>query len=419
MGGKASILMVLGFSMIMLIFSYNYSRLTVGAVDNEVQYYKETIAQNIAISGANIGANQLFLSKTWSSGFTNVSFNGGRFTVTVSTSGDLKTVTSVGTYEGVSKTVRVILRPSYYAKFGNFYSSMSAQPATGDTFFGPFHVNSTMYTYGTPVFWGKTTSKGKLSMGGVPKDPKFYGGYESGIDIPLEFDTTGMRSAAQAGGKVFMDTLNKKYDINISLQFNADASVTWKYSRNDGKNIWTAPRTESLSTLAPNGIIYIEKGNLYVKGTVNGRYTVVASSRGSSKSGFVYQQDDIIYNVNPVTNPASTDILGIVAEKDVRIEYNADTRWQDVKTHASIFSLKGSVGPADSLISQAYLGTWEINGGIIAKTTRQTATYGTVGGKSVPIKGLKVKHIYDERFRDYVPPYYPNTKHYEIVSWFE
>ena len=229
MFGKASVLLVLGFSIIFNVIGYNYVGLTARSVENFSNYFTETNAHNIAVSGANMAANQIFLSKVWGSGYTDLAFSGGIINVTVDSNKLIKTVTSTGTYNGVSKVVKIILQPSFFSKYGNFYSTISAQPATGDTFNGPFHVNGTMYTYGTPVFWGKVTSKGTLSKSGTPKDPKFYGGYESGIDIPLEFDTTGMRNTAATGGKMFRDTTNTGKTIYVKLIYNADGTVTHNF----------------------------------------------------------------------------------------------------------------------------------------------------------------------------------------------
>lgn len=420
MGGKASILMILGFNLIFMVVGYNYSKMLERAVDNEVYYIDRNVAHNIAVSGANLAANRIFLSKTWTTGYSNTPLFGGNFTVQVQTSGLNKIITSTGVFRTTTSVVRVELRPSYYSKFGNFYQTLTAYPATGDTFNGPFHVNSNLVTYGTPVFNGKATSKLGLSLQGSPKDPKFYGGYESGIDIPLDFDTTGMRQAATSNGKVFKDTTNTGKDINIELVFNSDATVTWRYSRNDGLNKWTAPKTESISTVAPNGLIFVEKGNIFVKGTLSGQVSIVSSAKGSTKSGFVYQTDDLQYKTDPRTDPASTDILGIIAENSIRLIKTPETQGQDIITQASMFSKNGDIGPEDALIDYpGFLGSWKILGGMIAKGLRVTARYGTVGGKTVPKNGYMLNHTYDKRFLTFVPPNFPNTRMYEIVSWLE
>ncbi len=436
MFGKASVLLVLGFSIIFNVIGYNYVGLTARSVENFSNYFTETNAHNIAVSGANMAANQIFLSKVWGSGYTDLAFSGGIINVTVDSNKLIKTVTSTGTYNGVSKVVKIILQPSFFSKYGNFYSTISAQPATGDTFNGPFHVNGTMYTYGTPVFWGKVTSKGTLSKSGSPKDPKFYGGYESGIDIPLEFDTTGMRNSAATGGKMFRDTTNTGKTIFVQLIYNTDGTVTHNFTINDGKKIWSPPITEPVATFAKNGIVYVEKGNIFTKGVIDQKLTMVATRKGAGTLGSsdslktkIYSNThygghinligDLQYKVDPKIDPVVDDMVGLVAEQDIRIVANNENLGRDITSQASMFSLNGNIGPSDSLVNQPYLGKWNILGGMIAKTTRVTAKYGTVGGKTVPINGLSLVHRYDERFLLEVPPFFPNTRHYEVLSWYE
>lgn len=414
MGGKAAILLVMGFSAIFLGIGNNLLRFSGRSADNFVDYYNETIAYNIAVSGANMASNEIYIDKNWMDGYSETDYMGGSFEVSVDTTGELKRIVSVGEYNGLSHEVRVLLQPSYFSKFGNYYSSMSAAPATGDTFNGPFHVNAKLYTYGSPVFNGKVTSKSGLTKY-WSQDPQFLGGYETGIDIPLEFDTTGMRSTA---GKIFTDTTNHNRGINMRLYFNDNGTLTYSYNQS-GSYYWTPPVTEDINTIAPNGLIYVEKGNIYTKGKVNGRVTIVATGKGSSSFGYVYQVDDLEYAEDPRSYPDSDDIIGIVAERDIRLQYNDDTKYGNITTQASMFSLLGNIGPDDNLINQSYLGQWNILGGLIASTTRQTAQYHSVSGNYVPYKGLKFVHTYDSRFMTYVPPQFPHTRYYEVLSWYE
>lgn len=468
MGGKAALLLVLGFSLIFLVVGHNFNGLSVNAVNNLSDYYIESMAHNIAVSGANMAANQVFMDKTWGEGYTDLEFADGiinvyisnpeasgtkvtichippgnpsaQHTISVSSSavpahlahGDYLgscgdpldpnevVIISEGTFHGITKVVEVTLRPSHFSKFGNFYKTVSAAPATGDTFNGPFHTNGKLTTYGTPVFWGKVTTKNGLKLMGSPKDPKFYGGYESGVDIPLQFDTTGMRSSAETNGFVFRDTTGSAIQkpIDVKLDFNADASVTYSFML-DNDGTWTTPQTVPVSTLAPNGLIYVERGNIYTKGTINGKVTIVATKKGKNGYGKVFQTDDLVYNDDPRTTPNSDDILGVVAEEEIRIQANANTLGKSINTHASMFSLNSDIGPDDALISQGFLGQWNILGGLIASTTRVTAEYGYSAGNFVPINGLKFVHTYDERFLMYVPPFFPHTENFEVVSWFE
>ncbi|VAX27862.1 hypothetical protein MNBD_IGNAVI01-1958 [hydrothermal vent metagenome] len=463
MGGKAAILLVLGFSVIFLVYGHRFNRLSTDSVDNLSNYYVETKAHNIAVSAANLAANELFRDKTWETGFDNVSFDGGTYNVYVSNNvtssgkviichippgnsaaqktmtlpasaisghqhhGDIlgpcpgdvmdeqkATIVAEGTYQGITKVVTVDLRPSYFSKFGNYYAKITAMPATGDTFNGPFHTNGKLTTWGTPVFWGKTTAKRGLRKKGYPKDPKFYGGFESGVDIPLEFDTTGMRKAASLGGKVFRDTTNSNQKTKVKLEFLSNGDV--EYKQKIGSGPWSPEVTVPLISLAPDGVIFVERGNVYVKGTLNGRLTVVASKKGKSGCGNIYQTDDLKYNSDPRANPNSTDVLGLVAENNIRIQYNNDTRHDNVITQASMFALKGNIGPDNALVKNDHkLASWKILGGLIAKTTRVTAHYNSAG----PYEGYRFVHSYDDRFMTYVPPYFPHTRNLEIVSWYE
>ncbi len=461
MGGKASVLLVIGFSMIFLLVGQNFTSLTNRAVNNYSYYYEATKAYNIAVSGANMAANQIFIDKTWDAGYQNLSFDDGTLNVYISntvagTSGKVlichippgnpgakhsmyvtpsalashlahgdylgscsgqpyidqsATIISEGTYSGVTKVVEVQLRPSNFAKFGNYYSTMSAYPATGDTFAGPFHVNSKLTTYGSPVFWGKVTSSKGLKMMGSPKDPKFYGGYEEGVNIPLEFDSTGLRSKADY---IFFDTTGSNSKTDVRLYFNAEGTLT--YSQRIGTGGWSASKTVDLNTFAPNGLIYVQGGNIYTKGTLNGKVTIVATKANISNCGNVYFEDNIVYNKDPVDFPNSTDMLGIVAEQNIRIQDNANTRGKDIYTDASMYAENGTIGPEDGLVDQDFLGRWNILGGLIASNTRVTAEYDYWGN---PVQGLKFVHRYDSRFLTSVPPDFPHTKNFEVVSWLE
>jgi len=469
MGGKAAILLVLSFSTLFLVFGHRFNWMSSDSIDNLSNYYEVTKAHNIAVSAANMAANEIFMDKTWDIGFEDVPFDGGTYSVYVSNKvlgasaslpggnkvtichippgnprarktlhvganavphhlahGDylgpcdaepvdesLVTIVAEGTYGDVTKTVYVDLRGSNFAKFGNFYETVTAWPATGDTFHGPFHTNGKLTTYGKPVFWGKTTAKRGVKKRGYPPKPKFYGGFESGVDIPMEFDTTGMRVGASTAGRVFTDTTNTNQQTDVSLKFLSNGNV--QYSLKIGSGAWSAQKEVPLSTLAPNGVIFVERGNVYVEGTLNGRATVVASKLGKSGCGNIYQTDDLQYNVDPKVNSNSSDMLGLVAEDNIRLQYNSNTRGHDIITMASMFALNGDIGPETALIDDPSLNRWIITGGLIAHGIRVTARY----SGSTPYKGYQFVHHFDNRFMKSVPPYFPHTKNFEVVSWYE
>ena len=164
MGGKASILLVIGFSLIFLIATRNLSQLSVRASDNYSNYFIETRAHNIALSGANIAANKVFFDPTWASGYSQLSFEGGTIDVSVTVIDpfqNIRRITSVGTYEGISKTIHVTLQPSKFSKFA-YYSANEPSNiywTSSDTVWGPLHVQGKLNVNGSPVFYGKVTTE--------------------------------------------------------------------------------------------------------------------------------------------------------------------------------------------------------------------------------------------------------------------
>ena len=83
MGGKALLLVVMGFSLITMISDKNMNFSSTRTVDNMANYYLDMNAHNIAVSGANMGANQIFMNPSWTTGFHNVSFDNGTINVSV------------------------------------------------------------------------------------------------------------------------------------------------------------------------------------------------------------------------------------------------------------------------------------------------------------------------------------------------
>ena len=71
MSGKGIIIVILGFYTTFMMVGYNLNIVSVNAVDNMVDYYEETVAKNIAMTGANMAANQIFLNNDWDIGISN------------------------------------------------------------------------------------------------------------------------------------------------------------------------------------------------------------------------------------------------------------------------------------------------------------------------------------------------------------
>jgi hypothetical protein len=422
MGGKASLYMVLGFSLIFMVAGYNFSSLTRRAVGNEVDYFAETKSHDIAVSGANMAANAIFFDKNWTSGYNNLAFNGGTINVNIShPGGDKVQLVSIGAYQNAKDTVIIILQPSSFSKFAYYMNLFPGNHPfyTGDTVSGPYHTQQTLSVKGRPVFNGKATSKNGIQL--VKDNPKtapvFNGGFESGVDVPLVYDPNVPKVAAQTGGAVFQAPSGGK--IDVKMQFNADGTMTFKTSFNGGGS-WSADTTVNLSTFAPNGVIFVDKGNIWLQGTVNGRYTIVADQSSGMGTGNVYLENDIVYHNSLIYNNETkcydvqgTDMLGIIAANNVIIMNNSANQ-NDINIHASIFCQKGGLQLQDAGMPPS--GSLRIVGGVIEYQALPLSYYDNHNNLT---NGYHQKIFYDYRLMDIDPPYFPPTGLLEVVSWFE
>ncbi|MFQ5797736.1 MAG: hypothetical protein ACE5H0_03465 [Bacteroidota bacterium] len=403
--GKASILLVLGYSVILLVIGFNLQDFGTRSVENYIDYYEQSAAHNIALCGANLAANQLFIDPSWREGYDVTPFAQGTFTVTVDTlpEGLLK-VTSIGKYYELKKTITFVLQPSTFAKFAYFTNIEGAiWWVSKDTVWGPFHTNSKMRIYGSPVFYGKVTTR--LGIYGQRyrryrryNRAKFYGGYESGVKVDLPNDLSKLIAAAN-GGRKFEKT-------DVWLTFNADETVSWKTSA-------TGPETtEKLTSFAPNGVILAEKGNMHIKGTVNGKVTVSATGSSGLGLGNVYVDDDIVYAQDPRTEP-SDDMLGIAVDNNVIITENPQNN-NDVRVQATIFCRSGGF-TAEKYNTRPPSGIIDLLGGLIMDQRGPVGTFSRRGIRS----GFSKRYRYDDRFMVTAPPFFPTTGKYEILSWLE
>lgn len=417
MGGKISVILVMMFSALFALFGRNILNNSVTITENFSDYYSVTRAQSIAISGANMAINKLYLNKNWMTGIPNLAFADGEMSVDIDTVGwDSRRITSIGEYNGVEKRVEILLEPENFAMFGNFYNVFgSVWAATGDTFQGRFHANDWINCYGDPVFMGPATTSKGVKLYDKYSHPEFHGGTKVTDNIPLQFDTSAIRIAAYDNGKIFRDTTNSGKATYVDLNFQANGDV--KYKIKIGSGSWTTVKTVPLNTLAPNGVIYVEKGNITVQGTLNGRATIVASQKGTDASlGQIQIANTIQYEKDPLTNNACDDMLGMVAENSVRVLF--DNSRGDITIHGSIFSQKdGLIIDNYSSYSTAY--KMNLVGGVIGQKIQPTAKYQLINGKYVPVNGYSYVHKFDSRFLKVRPPYFPSTKYFRVVSWYE
>ena len=404
--GKLSLFLVLGFSILYIILGSNSSKLSTQTVENMADYNAKTVAHNLAVSGTNLACNQMFLNGAWDDGYNSIDFENGSFSASIQVIDawkNIRKLTTVGSYGGVNKTIEVIFQPSKFSKFA--YYSMNEGGTiwwTGsDTVWGPFHTQDYMRVHQHPVFFGKATTKKSLIYytNKTSDEPRFFGGFEQGIDLPLP--TNGldpMKTSALNNGLY----LSGKDTIYISFK---EDSIKYRYSYNS-KDI-----SAYLPTIAPGGVIYADNAIVRLKGVVKGQYSLACS--GSSGKGTIYLDDDIIYKTNPLINKNSTDLLGIVAKNSVYITDNKANN-TNININASIYCEAGGFG-AEHYDTRPISGKINLVGGIIQNTRRAVGTF----GKSGINHGFSKSYKYDERFMLVSPPQFPGTGGLEIVSWFE
>lgn len=399
--GKLAFILVLGFSTLFLVLGYNANNVANRSVQNMVDYHARTVAYNIAVSAANMAANEIFLNDSWDIGYSNRAFEGGYLDANVVVLDpflNIKKLTTTGTYRGVTKTVEVIFKPSSFSKFaylsindpGYLYWSYK------DTIWGPFHSEGNINAYRHPVFYGKATTKtGVHNYQSEALDaPYFYGGFESGVS--LAFPNSGLdnlKSMANSGGHLFDD------QDTVYITFAGD-SLKYRFAANDPDS------TVLAQSFAPNGVIFADDATVRLKGTVKGRYTV------GCEDGNIYLDDDIVYYNDPRIDPNSTDMLGIVTEDNVLIADNLANS-SDINIHASIYAETGGFGAGWSSFTQPN-GFINLYGGI---QNRRRVQIGVIVGGN--IWGFNRSYKYDERLMLASPPGYPGTGEMEIVSWLE
>jgi len=420
MGGKASIVLVIGFSIIFSYYQINLSAMTVDAAENYNVNYVDVLVHESAVSAMNFAVN-----KVWNTGVIYDSFTViaqsctayvqidtmGKDTIRVRS----KAWSRVFEKDAWAETHQPkLVQDSLFALFigripGNQYMWFSNQETginwiTGDTIFGPVHTNGVIRTVGSPVFYGKVTAGKGISP--VPKTrgsrAQYLGGWEIGITATMETNMTDLvNNAIAANG---WSPVNTKCVYNTPYQFEflpngnvirTDKSIPWFPVVKD---------TVPLATIAPTGVIY-STTDIYIKGTLNGAVTMYTLDD-------IWIEDDIVYAVNPVVDPTSDDMLGLIANDDIIITDNAVNN-RDCTVHACLLSLYGTFGAQNALI-RPDAGTLTVVGSIGQDQE------GQVGSWSVSVfHGYHKMYYFDDRFFHMYPPEFPYVKAWTLIAWWE
>lgn len=151
-----------------------------------------------------------------------------------------------------------------------------------------------------------------------------------------------------------------------------------------------------------NGVIFVED-NVWVDGTINDRrVTIVAANLTGGDSKDIYIEKDLTY-----TNYDGSDIIGLVAQRDIEITENSEN---NLKIDGVLLANAGRVGR--DWKKNNYKDSVTIFGAIVTKLRYGFAyTDGT---------GYANRYlIYDNNLLYYPPPYFPTGTDYAIDSWEE
>ncbi|TYP95658.1 protein of unknown function (DUF4900) [Fodinibius salinus] len=420
--GRGLLILVSGMIVIVGIIQNSIDNRMQFLPEQTADYHQEMDAKNIANSLTNYGVNEMKKNSDWNSGFSSSDFMGAEVSLEVFDYSDYASnnpdipddhnikdwdqykallVSKVKTNRTEAVTEVAVTRPSFsrYSYFTDTEAS-NIYFYDGDVLNGPVHTNGTFNIAGSPEFNGPVSSPNDWE--GHPSyknDPQFNDdtNFNSGErPMPDSDDLDKLRSNAQNDGLKFNE------DIYANFKKNGTVEI-WKkdYSGN-----WTSPTSYDLNNF--NGVISSSK-KIHTKGTIKGQATLHSEEQ-------VEIMGDLKYAHEPKKNPNSSDVLGIVSEGDVQVDYNAhkDSGSKDVEINATIMAL----GESFEVEHHQYgnnRGTIELYGGIQQKKRGPVGTFG--GGKIQ--SGYSKDYSYDSRMQNMHPPSYPRERTFARLYWKE
>lgn len=438
--GRSSIVYVIGFTLIVGLVLNRIAETSASSMDVYIAYYGSTRVHNIAVSSANIGTTYLLKYTVFPSNF-GVNFFGGHDSVyyLANTPKPLWTTlrsvawTSMLDQKGLTirDTVDAVFDHVQFAKFSWFtqsetngyvapdgsqgpYYGAQDWKVTGDSVFGPAHTNGSFNLDGTPYFDQKVTSGAAPNLGPTA-NPVFNGG----IDYPVYESRpstsalqANLTSAATLGGGFFDQTATSN---DVALTF-----------LNDHVRVQIPPgggirdTTMLISALASNGVIVVKNADVHIKGTYDGAVTVAAfgGSGAAIYKGNVWIDGDLVAKTNPVTNPASTDMLGIVAGRMAYVtEDLTRSASSELNIQAAIYCQNGEL-TAQNFWSIPASGRLNLYGGV-TQVTAGSLGLSSGGPPLTLLNGFAYSIKNDPRFAKTQPPFFPYSDSYELVSWWE
>jgi hypothetical protein len=414
--GRAGILYVIGFAVLLGTLGRNLSTYSIETEGNMAAYCDGAVSHNLAVAGANMALTQFYNDKEWSGSISQeFSLPGlqGTAGVTLSNMGSTAALQSISTYHtwwapggAVHDTVRVFFNITDTSSFAIY------------AWFTAFSGND-QFWYGDDTVWGTVRSNGGLHMGtgtetfngrvmlaknvtGPGKPVYLQGPPVKTVGVPLPGDLSTISSAAASGGKFFAGDVNVQFYPGTGAS--GDGSVVFR-------NATTNALLDSFQVSAAgfNGAVWVTGDVHLLGGKVDGRISI-----GSAQNIYI-QNGGIRYEEDPLLGP-SNDVLGLLANNNITIGSSSSgvdpANWPTCRIDGALFALNGSF----SANTPGGTGVLTVTGTVIE------GSKGTIMGSNGKDGFLKRYH-WDDRFADPSkrPPFFPGfgPRTYKITNWWE
>ena len=300
---RGSVLLIITMMVltIIILLGSTYVYLSGSTRLNSTSYYERTQAYYIAEAGIEKALVKLKDDVNWSFGSYQEDFGKGKIeSVSVSSSGNIYTITSVGEFQGAKKTLTAVVEINSgglpFSQYNLYFSDSNNKVFKGPSG-GKATLKSDIYDIGNFNLTGNATIEGSLYVVG---DVNIKGS----VDITGDVFATG--NVTYNKRENITGSINGGYSLNIppfdltesdfeKLKISADAQ---------GKYYETDPGID-LSQL--NGIYFVN-GDVEISGTYSGKGTIVATGN--------------ITCTNSVRRTTPKDILCLIAKGDIITDKN-------------------------------------------------------------------------------------------------
>jgi hypothetical protein len=336
-------------------------------------------------------------------------------------------ITSQGAYGNVSEVLQLKIIGATISRYA-YWSQTEINPTLGTLWWisgmlttGPTQTNGTFNIMGNPVFNGPVVEAGAspnyyYGTGNNPNsttqsDPSYI--FPDGltnsapaITLPPASTLSTFKTAASNGGLILTGA--------STIIFNPAGTVTVTGNVVNSSCTSTTKYNNTTISIPTNGVIYVQStstipnchssaqdGNATVQGTVNEQLTVAADQN-------VYISGNVQYNNNPITNPSSTNMLGLVANQNITV-IEADAPAQ-LTIDGVLVALQGSFD-----VDQYSVNKDPIAGGLDGAVMNQFGSLinyasgctGVVNNNGQLVAGWNQIQSYDTRLATLAPPGFP------------